>query len=82
MIAERRSQSYKWNLMKATLATGLFLVIFYHRHNEYCEPYVYSLFCLSEYTLVILNMAFHWVSTYYDFYDTDVSIPLAFARLP
>ena len=35
------------------------IAFFYHRHNSYCEAYVYSMFCLSEYVAIALNMTFH-----------------------
>lgn len=31
----------------------------YYRHNRYCEPYMYSMFCLSEYLVIVLNMIYH-----------------------
>ena len=40
------------------------IAIFYYRHNRYCEAYVYSLFCLSEYVSIVLNMVFHLVGAY------------------
>ena len=40
------------------------IAFFYHRHNSYCEAYVYSLFCLSEYVSIVLNMVFHLVGAY------------------
>jgi len=33
---------------------------FYIRHNRFCEPGIYSLFALSEYLLVLANIAFHY----------------------
>ncbi len=47
--------------------SSLFLALyFYHRHNKYCEPGVYSLFALSEYLLVLGNIAYH-ATCYFDF---------------
>ncbi|CAH3115071.1 hypothetical protein pdam_00006730 [Pocillopora damicornis] len=39
-------------------------VYFYLRHNWYCEPYMYTLFALSEYLTVVSNIAFHWLCTW------------------
>jgi len=50
------------------------LMFFYHRHNEYCEPYIYSWFCICEYLIVILNMVFHFLA-YKDFRDLVLVIP-------
>ncbi|CAF4539817.1 unnamed protein product [Rotaria socialis] len=34
---------------------------FYYRHVTFCEPYIYSMFCLFEYIIVITNIAYHSV---------------------
>merc|ERR1712029_142982 len=50
------------------------MVFFYYWHNEYCQPYIYSFFCLCEYLIVILNMVFHFMA-YWDFQDVTLLIP-------
>lgn len=48
---------------------NLFMMIsatyFFFRHNSHCEPYVYTLFALSEYIIVLSNIYFHSLA-YYD----------------
>ena len=46
-------------LSKMMALATLVMVYFYYRHNTYCEPYMYSFFCLSEYSMVLINMAHH-----------------------
>ena len=36
-----------------------FTLYFYYRHNIYCEPYMYSYFCVCEYAVIIFNMLYH-----------------------
>ena len=36
-----------------------FMLYFYYRHNSYCEPYIYSYFCVCEYAVIIFNMLYH-----------------------
>lgn len=38
---------------------------FFFRHNSHCEPYIYTLFALSEYIIVLSNIYFHSLA-YYD----------------
>jgi hypothetical protein len=46
-------------LLSVTSVAGI--AFFYHRHNHHCEPFVYSLFCLSEYFAITLNMIYHLI---------------------
>ena len=47
------------------IATAMYL---FYRHNAYCEPGVYSLFSVCEYSIVITNIGYH-LTSYYDFYS-------------
>jgi hypothetical protein len=38
-------------------------IYFFKRHNDYCEPYMYSLYGALEYLVVFTNIAFHTVAT-------------------
>ncbi len=63
--------SRRW-LFRTTCVALLAMVAFYWRHNEYCEPYVYSFFCISEYVVVLTNIAFH-MTAYYDFHHLEAN---------
>ncbi|GMS88713.1 hypothetical protein PENTCL1PPCAC_10888 [Pristionchus entomophagus] len=45
----------------------------YYRHNVYCEPGVYTLFALAEYSIILSNIAFH-STLYYDFHGKSLTI--------
>uniref|UniRef100_A0A2M4BWM9 Putative fgf receptor activating protein n=1 Tax=Anopheles marajoara TaxID=58244 RepID=A0A2M4BWM9_9DIPT len=70
-LAERRSFRYKRRLMWVNMLSILLAVYFFLRHNWYCEPYVYSLFALSEYVFVYSNIGFH-MTAYWDFFHANV----------
>ena len=38
------------------------MLYFYYRHNDRCEPYIYSYFCLCEYAVIFINMMYHMVN--------------------
>ncbi|QQP56608.1 Post-GPI attachment to proteins factor 2, partial [Caligus rogercresseyi] len=63
---DRLSLNLKRRIFKAQVLAIPLLLYFYYRHNSYCEPYVYSFFCITEYFIVLSNMAFH-MTAYLDF---------------
>ena len=69
-----KSIDYKRRILKANWFAIPALIYFYWRHNTYCEPYVYSAFCLLEYTIVLMNVGYHF-SGYYLLYGMEVCIP-------
>lgn len=60
------------NIMKYINLISIGLAIFfYYKHNWFCEPGIYTLFALSEYVVVLTNIAFHF-QAYHDFRDYDI----------
>ena len=78
---EVRSLRIKTRALQIFLGCGLCMSYLYYRHNEYCEPYVYSLFCICEYAIVVANMMFHYTAAY-DFAHLNVVIPSRLGYLP
>lgn len=76
---EIKSLRVKTNVVKVYVFFGGCMSMFYYRHNEYCEPYVYSFFCICEYVIVVANMVFH-ATARYDFAQTNVQIPSRLRR--
>lgn len=70
---ERISHQYKKSLLQATVLSVALCCYFYWRHNEYCEPYVYSFFALFEYIVVFSNIAYH-MTAFYDFDNFQVLV--------
>jgi len=68
---ERRAIGYKKKLVKTSLGAAALALYFYWRHNEYCEPYVYSFFGLFEYVIVLCNIGYHGMVSL-DFADSSV----------
>jgi len=71
---EIQSLRYKKSILKTYFFCIPLLVYFYYRHNEYCEPYVYSVFCLLEYVIVLSNMCYH-MTAYLDLAEVTVVLP-------
>lgn len=71
---ERTSFQYKQLILRVNLVIIPLMIIFYWYHNASCRPYVYTLFCITEYLVVLLNMSFH-MCAYLDFYGLSVEVP-------
>ncbi|XP_043244959.1 post-GPI attachment to proteins factor 2-like isoform X1 [Amphibalanus amphitrite] len=64
-----RVSSRRKRLLFGVYCTCLTLsMYFYARHNESCEAGIYTLFALSEYLVVLSNIAFHGTA-YWDMYE-------------
>ncbi|XP_059478158.1 post-GPI attachment to proteins factor 2 [Neocloeon triangulifer] len=65
---EGRSLSLKVKLLIVNVTSFMIAGYFFVRHNNYCEPYVYTLFALFEYIVVVTNMGYHMTASY-DLFD-------------
>ncbi|KAE9548002.1 hypothetical protein FO519_008783 [Halicephalobus sp. NKZ332] len=68
-----KSYQYKLLYSGGQISSLILAMYFFYRHNTYCEPYVYSFFALSEYSVIIFNILFH-STAYYDFYGRRLSL--------
>lgn len=57
-----RGQRCRWFF--ANIFCFFMSLYFYFRHNDYCEPYMYSGYCFFEYIVVLTNIAYHSVVMY------------------
>ena len=58
-IKDTRNRDFKKNIVTISWCCVFLAFYFYNRHNEYCEPYIYSGFAICEYLVVGCNMAWH-----------------------
>ena len=65
---ELNSKKYKIKVFIFYLGSFLMSLFFYIRHNQYCEPYIYSFFSLFEYLTVLANILYHSII----FYDLNL----------
>ena len=59
VIRDTRNARFKRNLLRLSVLCVCGAVFFFHRHNEKCEPYVYTMFAVCEYTVVAANMVWN-----------------------
>ncbi len=52
-----RTKRFKWFIIH--LVSFLISLYFFYRHNHFCEPYIYSMFCSFEYLVVLTNIGYH-----------------------
>ncbi|GAB0096333.1 Post-GPI attachment to proteins factor 2 [Sergentomyia squamirostris] len=69
---EEKSIRFKGYLCLINIVSFSLAGYFFLRHNEHCEPGVYSLFALFEYIVVLTNMGFH-MTAYWDFHGRWIS---------
>ena len=58
-IKDTRNRDFNKNIVTISWCCVFLAFYFYNRHNEYCEPYIYSGFAICEYLVVGCNMAWH-----------------------
>ncbi|CAF0896792.1 unnamed protein product [Adineta ricciae] len=52
-----RRKRLKWFLFNfVSLTISLY---FFYRHNRFCEPFIYSGYCLFEYFVILTNISYH-----------------------
>lgn len=66
LFQENLWSTFKMRTFCINTIAWMMALLFYARHNQYCEIGMYSLFAATEYVFVISNMIFHF-QAYYDF---------------
>lgn len=69
--SEIRSLRWKKRLAVLNISCIAAATYFFIRHNNGCENYIYTYFAISEYIVVLTNMAFHMTANM-DFRDRDM----------
>lgn len=68
-----RSFQCKYSLCVAYIILFLCCGYFFVRHVSYCEPGIFSCFALSEYMVVLTNIAFH-ATIQFDMNDKELQL--------
>ncbi len=58
---EKFARSKRLKLFIVNIMSFFISIYFYFRHNSFCEPNIYSMYCLFEYFVVLTNIAYHSV---------------------
>jgi MFS family permease len=52
-----RRKRFKWFMYNSI--SFLISLYFFFRHNFFCEPYIYSIYCFFEYFVILTNIGYH-----------------------
>ena len=70
---DNKSLAFKRKFLVTNFTCITASLYFYWRHNSLCEPGMYSIFSVFEYSVVLSNIAYHFTS-YYDFYHVTIQV--------
>ncbi|CAF1194781.1 unnamed protein product [Adineta steineri] len=54
-----RAKRLKWFIYN--IISFFISLYFFFRHNFFCEPYIYSMYCFFEYFVILTNISYHSV---------------------
>lgn len=70
-VIERKSLRFKRDLFILNVFSFAAAGYFFVRHNNHCEPGIYTFFAFFEYIVVFTNMGYH-MTAYWDFADRSL----------
>lgn len=64
-LTDQERRNYSMRLFFALTHFCVFIIslYLYWRHNAYCEDGIFSLFAFCEYTVIAMNISYHYIDT-------------------
>ncbi len=56
---EKSLRSKRLKCFLSNIFSFVISLYYFYRHNHFCEPYIYSVYCLFEYCVVLTNIGYH-----------------------